>query len=166
MLCFKKLNFRAFDTDGDGKISKEEFKICMVSFGERFEEDEIMDMVKQADSDKDGSIDFIEFVKMITNGDVQNDAQNRRYSQHNDCHRRFAKAATGKAQWHWWKVKLNHQNFHWWQCWWFCLQLDAFLLISTYYIFVQWDSQSNLKELPICLIWWIQDISLIGSNVF
>ena len=50
--------FRAFDTDGDGKISKEEFRICMLNFGERFGDDEINDMVKEADNDKDGSIDF------------------------------------------------------------------------------------------------------------
>ena len=34
----------------------------MLNFGERFSEDEIEEMVKQADTDDDGSIDFSEFV--------------------------------------------------------------------------------------------------------
>ena len=34
-------SLRAFDTDGDGKVSKEEFQLCMLNFGERFGEDEI-----------------------------------------------------------------------------------------------------------------------------
>ena len=60
------LYFRAFDTDGDGKVSKEEFRLCMLNFGERFSEEEIEEMIKQADADDDGSIDFNEFVNMIT----------------------------------------------------------------------------------------------------
>ena len=38
----------------------------MLNFGERFGEEEISDMVKQADSDMDGSINFKEFVQMLT----------------------------------------------------------------------------------------------------
>ena len=41
----------------------------MLNFGERFSEDEIEDMVKQADRDRNGFIDFREFVQMITNED-------------------------------------------------------------------------------------------------
>jgi len=66
-----KMAFRAFDTDGDGKVSKEEFRLCMLNFGERFSEDEIEEMVKQADTDDDGSIDFSEFVYMITHENLE-----------------------------------------------------------------------------------------------
>jgi len=66
-----KMAFRAFDTDGDGKVSKEEFRLCMLNFGERFGEEEIEEMVKQADTDDDGFIDFTEFVSMITHENIE-----------------------------------------------------------------------------------------------
>ena len=43
----------------------------MLNFGERFCEDEIAEMVKQADTDDDGSIDFTEFVYMITHENLE-----------------------------------------------------------------------------------------------
>ena len=42
----------------------------MLNFGERFGEEEISDMVRQADSDMDGSINFIEFVQMLTQAET------------------------------------------------------------------------------------------------
>ena len=42
----------------------------MLNFGERFTEDEIGEMVKQADRDRNGFIDFPEFVQMITNEEM------------------------------------------------------------------------------------------------
>ena len=59
---------RAFDTNGDGKISKEEFKHAMMNVGEKLEEGEILELFRNADIDSDGSIDISEFLAMMTNG--------------------------------------------------------------------------------------------------
>lgn len=61
-----RIAFRAFDTDGDGRVSKEEFRLCMLNYGERFLEEDIEVMIRLADLDDNGYIDFGEFVKMLT----------------------------------------------------------------------------------------------------
>jgi len=57
--------FRVFDRNGDGYISKQEFKHCMMHFGERFTNEEVEEMIAEADSNNDGKIDYHEFSKMI-----------------------------------------------------------------------------------------------------
>lgn len=61
-----RIAFRVFDTDGDGQISKEEFRICMLNFGEKFDEEDLDVMFRLADKGNQGFIDFDEFVNMIT----------------------------------------------------------------------------------------------------
>ena len=62
-----KMAFRAFDTDGDGKVSKEELKICLMNFGQRLSDREIELLVKRHDSDKNGFLEFEEFVDLLFN---------------------------------------------------------------------------------------------------
>ena len=59
--------FRVFDRNGDGNISKSEFKHCMMHFGEQFTDEEVDEMIAAADSNNDGQIDYEEFSKMILN---------------------------------------------------------------------------------------------------
>ena len=61
LFCF----YRVFDRNGDGYISKQEFKHCMMHFGERFTNEEVEEMIAEADSNNDGKIDYHEFSKMI-----------------------------------------------------------------------------------------------------
>jgi calmodulin len=56
-----------FDRNGDGFISKSEFKHCMMHFGEQFTDDEVEEMISEADSNRDGRIDYAEFSQMILN---------------------------------------------------------------------------------------------------
>lgn len=56
---------RVFDRNGDGFISKAEFKHCMMHFGEQFTDDEVEEMISDADSNNDGRIDYTEFSQMI-----------------------------------------------------------------------------------------------------
>ena len=47
-----------FDTDGSGKISREELKLCMQKLGERLTEADIDKMIQEADVDGDGEINY------------------------------------------------------------------------------------------------------------
>ena len=59
------LFYRVFDRNGDGFISKNEFKHCMMHFGEKFTDDEVEEMIAEADANNDGQIDYTEFSQMI-----------------------------------------------------------------------------------------------------
>ncbi|MES1922360.1 calmodulin-like 3 [Bonamia ostreae] len=57
--------FKAFDKDGNGFISLEELKSAMESLGEKVTKEELQEMVKIADKNNDGKIDYEEFVEIM-----------------------------------------------------------------------------------------------------
>ena len=59
--------FKVFDRDGNGLISNVELQHVMTSLGENITMDEVDEMIKEADLDGDGYINYEEFVKMIMN---------------------------------------------------------------------------------------------------
>jgi calmodulin len=59
--------FKVFDRDGNGLISNIELQHVMTSLGENITMDEVDEMIKEADLDGDGYINYEEFVKMIMN---------------------------------------------------------------------------------------------------
>ncbi len=50
-----------FDTNGDGFITKEELRDGLEAIGQKFTEEQINAMFKDADSNGDGHIDYAEF---------------------------------------------------------------------------------------------------------
>ena len=59
--------FKTFDKDGSGVISANKLKHIMVVFGGKLTEEEVDEMFKEADIDKDGFINYHEFVKTMMN---------------------------------------------------------------------------------------------------
>ena len=59
--------FKVFDRDGNGLISNVELQHVMTSLGENVTMDEVEEMIKEADLDGDGYINYEEFVRMILN---------------------------------------------------------------------------------------------------
>nr|XP_011412831.2 calmodulin-A-like [Crassostrea gigas] len=57
--------FKLFDKDGSGKIDADELKEAMMRLGDKLSKEEAEDMIKTADLDKDGKIDYIEFIRMM-----------------------------------------------------------------------------------------------------
>lgn len=57
--------FKVFDHDNDGIISNEELKHVLVTLGEFMSEEEADEMIREADIDGDGLINFHRFVKII-----------------------------------------------------------------------------------------------------
>jgi calmodulin len=57
--------FKVFDRDGNGFITSHELRHVMTNLGEALSPEEIEDMIKEADLDGDGQINYEEFVRMM-----------------------------------------------------------------------------------------------------
>ncbi|KAL4658345.1 calcium-binding protein 5-like [Arapaima gigas] len=69
MIGLKELKdaFKEFDMDGDGAITTEELRLAMKKLlGEHMTRREIDDVIREVDNNKDGTVDFEEFVKMMS----------------------------------------------------------------------------------------------------
>lgn len=57
--------FNVYDKNRDGKIATEDFRGIINNLGEKLTQSEIKEIIKEADLDGDGNIDYMEFVKMM-----------------------------------------------------------------------------------------------------
>jgi calmodulin len=57
--------FKIFDKDGSGSISAQELRHVMTTLGEKLTEEEADEMIREADTNGDGYIDYVEFVKIM-----------------------------------------------------------------------------------------------------
>merc|ERR1712171_1534 len=57
--------FKVFDRDGNGLISAAELRHVMTNLGEKLTDEEVDEMIREADVDGDGQINYEEFVKMM-----------------------------------------------------------------------------------------------------
>jgi len=57
--------FKVFDKDGNGLISAAELRHIMTNIGEKLTEEEVDEMLREAEVDSDGHINYHEFVKML-----------------------------------------------------------------------------------------------------
>merc|ERR1712159_273278 len=57
--------FKVFDKDGNGFISAAELRHVMTNLGEKLTDEEADEMIREADVDGDGQINYEEFVKMM-----------------------------------------------------------------------------------------------------
>ena len=53
--------FKVFDRDGDGSVSVDELMTIMTMLGERLTREEVETMIRDADKDEDGELNFEEF---------------------------------------------------------------------------------------------------------
>ncbi|KAM6125058.1 uncharacterized protein FYN12_007568 [Phoenicopterus ruber ruber] len=67
--CLKKeilKAFKVFDCDGTGKISFENLKVVASEVGEDITDEELQEMIAEADVDGDGEVDEQEFLQILT----------------------------------------------------------------------------------------------------
>ncbi|XP_031631051.1 calcium-binding protein E63-1 isoform X3 [Contarinia nasturtii] len=57
--------FRVFDRDGNGYITRDELQIAMEMMQENVTETQVTEMLQLADLDKDGKINYEEFVRLL-----------------------------------------------------------------------------------------------------
>ena len=61
-----KEEFNKFDENGDGTVTTEELAVVMKNLGQNPTEEQLKDMVEEVDIDKNGTIEFGEFIMMMT----------------------------------------------------------------------------------------------------
>ncbi|NXW31617.1 CETN2 protein, partial [Phaetusa simplex] len=58
--------FKVFDCDGTGKISSENLKVVASEVGEDITDEELQEMIDEADVDGDGEVNRQEFLRILT----------------------------------------------------------------------------------------------------
>ncbi|XP_026462100.1 calmodulin-like [Ctenocephalides felis] len=58
--------FRVFDKDGNGRMSVAELRHILTSLGERLTDNEVDAMIREADVDNDGMLDYEQFIQAMT----------------------------------------------------------------------------------------------------
>jgi Ca2+-binding EF-hand superfamily protein len=59
--------FQSFDKDGNGWLSCDEFRHILCNLGDKFSEEEVLEIFKEADLNNDGKIEYREFVDFWKN---------------------------------------------------------------------------------------------------
>ncbi|KAI5587558.1 hypothetical protein POPTR_005G052800v4 [Populus trichocarpa] len=57
--------FKVFDKDQDGYISPNELRHVMINLGEQLTDEELEQMIREADLDGDGQVNYEEFVRIM-----------------------------------------------------------------------------------------------------
>lgn len=57
--------FKVFDKEGTGSISGADLRLIMTTYGETLNAEEVDEMIKEADTDGDGIVDYAEFISML-----------------------------------------------------------------------------------------------------
>jgi len=65
-VCFWNKSPSTFDKDGNGFISAAELRHVMTNLGEKLTDEEVDEMIREADIDGDGQVNYEEFVTMMT----------------------------------------------------------------------------------------------------
>ena len=60
--------FNVMDANGDGQVTKDELKTLLSGLGEEVTDEIVDEMIKIADQDGDGKVNFDEFCKAATSG--------------------------------------------------------------------------------------------------
>ncbi|XP_076463633.1 neo-calmodulin-like [Babylonia areolata] len=60
--------FRIFDKDGNGMINAAELRHVLTNLGEKLTDEEVDEMIREADITGDGQVNYNEFVKVMENG--------------------------------------------------------------------------------------------------
>ena len=60
-----KAAFKLIDVDGSGSLDADEFRNILMNLGEKFDEEMIEEMIRQADTDGSGKIEEDEFVAVM-----------------------------------------------------------------------------------------------------
>lgn len=59
-----------FDKDGNGTIDLEELRTALTQIGETMTDTEVEELFEAADSNRDGSLDYNEFVELMCGGSI------------------------------------------------------------------------------------------------
>ena len=71
---FKEV-FSLFDRDQDGSITSKELETVMRSLGQNPKEEELNEMINEIDEDGNGTVDFDEFLIMMSKKIKENDSE-------------------------------------------------------------------------------------------